>query len=220
MNLIILNKSFGNFKNTKESIFYNLKDNQGLEEIKKIIIKNTPNNIISIDFGIQTNKYISNNTIIIGKESILINSKPVDWSIPRADRWSETSERLNHKISNLLEENCLAHEIASCAQLEYTENIKKREKAIAWIYKNIKVSFIDDNSAELLKIIFEMKLSDKFTFIRLINNNYQLSNNKKDNLLKKIINYLYAKIFTKYHMKKTFSEIYDKKIITKLSVID
>ena len=48
MNLIILNKSFGNFKNTKESIFYNLKDNQGLEEIKKIIIKNTPNNIISI----------------------------------------------------------------------------------------------------------------------------------------------------------------------------
>ena len=40
------------------------------------------------------------------------------------------------------------------------------------------------------------------------------------NLLKKIIDYLYAKIFTKYHMKKTFSEIYDKKIITKLSVID
>lgn len=220
MNLIILNKSFRNFENTKEAIFYKLKDNQDFKELKKIIIENNPKNIISIDFGFQTNKYINNNILMVGKESIMINSKPVDWSIPRPDRWLETSQKLNLKICNLLEENCIAHEIASSAQLEHTEKINKREKAIEWIYKNIKVSFIDNNSAEILKIINEINISHKFTFIRLINNKYQISNNKKNNLLKKNIDYFYSKFFTKFYLKKPLSEIYEKKIINKLSEIN
>ena len=53
MNLIILNKSFRNFENTKEAIFYKLKDNQDFKELKKLIIENNPKNIISIDFSYQ-----------------------------------------------------------------------------------------------------------------------------------------------------------------------
>tara|TARA_B110000438_G_scaffold226687_1_gene220990 strand:- start:2595 stop:3245 length:651 start_codon:yes stop_codon:yes gene_type:complete len=216
MNLIILNKSFGTFENSKESIFYHLKVNQDYKELKKFIEKHDPENIISIDFGVQANKAIKNNTIVIGKESIMINSKPIDWSIPRADKWLETSERLNLKISNILEENCLQHIVGSCAQLEYSEKIKERKKALEWIHKKIKVNIIDNNSVELLKIIFELNLSEKYSFLRLINSKYQINNNN----LKKIKNIFYSFLFNKFHIKKISSKISEKKLIIQISKIN
>ena len=42
MNIIILNKSFGKFKNNKEIIFYYLKVKEDFEELKKIIIEKKP----------------------------------------------------------------------------------------------------------------------------------------------------------------------------------
>ena len=220
MNLIILNKTFGTYINSKEAIFYSLKENSDYEELKKLIIENNPKNIISIDFGIQTSKVINNNTIAIGKESIMISSKPIDWSVPRADKWLESSERLNFNICKMLEENCIQHVIASSAQLKYSQNIKKRKRAIRWIQKKIKVTLIDNNSAEILKIIYELNLNNKYTFLRLINNKYQIINHEENNFFKKIIFYINSIVFTKFYVKKILTEINEKKIIIQLSKIN
>ena len=48
MNIIILNKNLGKFKNNKEIIFYYLKVKEDFEELKKIIIEKKPKNIMLV----------------------------------------------------------------------------------------------------------------------------------------------------------------------------
>ena len=218
MNIIILNKSFGKFKNNKEIIFYYLKVKEDFEELKKIIIEKKPKNIISVDFAIPTSIEINNNIIAIGKESILFNSKPVNWSIPRGNKWIESSKNLNFNISNILESNGLEHFIGSGIQLEYSKNIKKRKRAIKWFHENIKVNFIDNNSAKLLEVISDLNLIDNYAFIRLLHKKTPIYNNQRN--YEKIINYFYSIIFYKIISKKILSKIRYTNLILKLSKLN
>lgn len=218
MNIIILNKSFGKFKNNKEIIFYYLKVKEDFEELKKIIIEKKPKNIISIDFAIPTSIKTNNNIIVIGKESILFNSKPVTWSTPREDKWIESSRNLNLNISNILERYGLEHYIGSGIQLKYSKNIQKRKNAIKWFRENIKVNFIDNNSAKLLEIISDLNLTDNYAFIRLLHKKTPIYNNEKN--YKKFINYIYSIIFYKIISKKILSKIRYTNLILKLSKLN
>ena len=74
MNLIILNKKLKFINNDKQSIVYKIKKNDDLFELKNIIDNKKPKNIISIDFAVQTNEEITNNEIIVAKETLVINS--------------------------------------------------------------------------------------------------------------------------------------------------
>jgi len=218
MNIIILNKSFGKFKSNKENIFYYLKVKEDFKELKTTIIEKKPKNIISIDFGIPTSENTNNNIIAIGKEAVLINSKPVNWDIPRADKWLEASNHLNMNICKLLEANCMPHMIGSAIQLEHSENIKKRKNAIKWIYKNIKVNFIDNNSAKLLEMISDLNLNDNYVFLRIIHKNSPININRK--FYKKITNYIYSIFFYKIIAKKILFKIKQKNLILKLSKLN
>ena len=138
MNLIILNKKLKFINNDKQSIVYKIKKNDDLFELKNIIDNKKPKNIISIDFAVQTNEEITNNEIIVAKETLVINSKPVDWSIPRADRWIETSHDLNKSICDVLELENIKHRIGSGLELEFNKDISKRNYSL----KNRGTNFI------------------------------------------------------------------------------
>ena len=118
MNLIILNKNIKLFKNNKSCLTYYLDNKDDFSKLKKIINEEKPKNIISLDFAIQTSENTSNDEIIVAKETIIINSKPVNWGIPRVDRWAETSHDLNKSICDILESNNINHRIGSGVQLE------------------------------------------------------------------------------------------------------
>jgi hypothetical protein len=112
----------------------------------------------------------------------------------------------------------MAHMVGSAIQLEHSENIKKRENALKWIYKNIKVNFLDNNSVTLLEIISDLNLNDNYAFIRLIHKNSPINKNRK--FYKKITNYIYSMFFYKIISKKILFKIKQKNLILKLSKLN
>ena len=218
MNLIILNKNFKLFKNNKSCLTYYLDNKDDFSKLKKIINEEKPKNIISLDFAIQTSENTSNDEIIVAKETIIINSKPVNWGIPRVDRWAETSHDLNKSICDILESNNINHRIGSGVQLEYNDKISKRKNAKNWIYENIKANFIDPNSNSISSLIDGEIIN--FSIIRIINRKFSLEKiNNNENLIKKIIRLFKLQYFHKITSRKIKNELKEKNILYKFSQI-
>ena len=218
MNLIILNKNIKLFKNNKSCLTYYLDNKDDFSKLKKIINEEKPKNIISLDFAIQTSENTSNDEIIVAKETIIINSKPVNWGIPRVDRWAETSHDLNKSICDILESNNINHRIGSGVQLEYNDKISKRKNAKNWIYENIKANFIDPNSSSISSLI-EGEIIN-FSIIRIINRNFSIEKiNNNENLIKKIIRLFKLQYFHKITSRKIKNELKEKNILYKFSQI-
>tara|TARA_S200000501_G_scaffold154115_1_gene145276 strand:+ start:976 stop:1635 length:660 start_codon:yes stop_codon:yes gene_type:complete len=218
MNLIILNKNIKLFKNNKSCLTYYLDNKDDFSKLKKIINEEKPKNIISLDFAIQTSENTSNDEIIVAKETIIINSKPVNWGIPRVDRWAETSHDLNKSICDILESNNINHRIGSGVQLEYNDKISKRKNAKNWIYENIKANFIDANSNSISSLIDGEIIN--FSIIRIINRKFSIEKiNKNENLIKKIIRLFKLQYFHKITSRKIKNELKEKNILYKFSHI-
>ena len=218
MNLIILNKNIKLFKNNKSCLTYYLDNKDDFSKLKKIINEEKPKNIISLDFAIQTSENTSNDEIIVAKETIIINSKPVNWGIPRVDRWAETSHDLNKSICDILESNNINHRIGSGVQLEYNDKISKRKNAKNWIYENIKANFIDPNSNSISSLIDGEIIN--FSIIRIINKKFSLEKiNNNENLIKKIIRFIKLQYFHKSTSWKITNEVKEKNILYKFSQI-
>ncbi len=218
MNLIILNKNFKLFKNNKSCLTYYLDNKDDFSKLKKIINEEKPKNIISLDFAIQTSENTSNDEIIVAKETIIINSKPVNWGIPRVDRWAETSHDLNKSICDILESNNINHRIGSGVQLEYNDKISKRKNAKNWIYENIKANFIDPNSNSISSLIDGEIIN--FSIIRIINRKFSIEKiNNNENLIKKIIRLFRLQYFHKITSRKIKNELKEKNILYKFSQI-
>ena len=218
MNLIILNKNIKIFKNNKSCLIYYTDNKEDFSELKKIISEEKPKNIITLDFAIQTSEHTRNNEIIVAKETIIINSKPVNWGIPRVDRWTETSHDLNKSICDILESNNIHHRIGSGIQLEYNDKISKRKNAKNWIYENIKANFIDVNSSSISSLI-ESEIIN-FSIIRIINKKFSLEKiNNNENLIKKIIRFIKLQYFHKITSRKITNELKEKNIFYKFSQI-
>ena len=184
----------------------------------KIISEEKPKNIITLDFAIQTSEHTRNNEIIVAKETIIINSKPVNWGIPRVDRWTETSHDLNKSICDILESNNIHHRIGSGIQLEYNYKISKIKNSINWIYENIKANFIDVNSSSISSLI-ESEIIN-FSIIRIINKKFSLEKiNNNENLIKKIIRFIKLQYFNKITSRKITNELKEKNILYKFSQI-
>ena len=218
MNLIILNKNIKLFKNNKSCLTYYLDNKDDFSKLKKIINEEKPKNIISLDFAIQTSENTSNDEIIVAKETIIINSKPVNWGIPRVDRWAETSHDLNKSICDILESNNINHRIGSGVQLEYNDKISKRKNAKNWIYENIKANFIDPNSNSISSLIDGEIIN--FSIIRIINRKFSIEKiNKNENLIKKLIRLFKLQYFHKITSRKIKNELKEKNILYKFSQI-
>ena len=218
MNLIILNKNIKLFKNNKSCLTYYLDNKDDFSKLKKIINEEKPKNIISLDFAIQTSENTSNDEIIVAKETIIINSKPVNWGIPRVDRWAETSHDLNKSICDILESNNINHRIGSGVQLEYNDKISKRKNAKNWIYENIKANFIDPNSNSISSLIDGEIIN--FSIIRIINRKFSIEKiNKNENLIKKLISLFKLQYFHKITSRKIKNELKEKNILYKFSQI-
>mgnify|MGYP001439901971 FL=1 len=218
MNLIILNKNIKLFKNNKSCLTYYLDNKDDFSKLKKIINEEKPKNIISLDFAIQTSENTSNDEIIVAKETITINSKPVNWGIPRVDRWAETSHDLNKSICDILESNNINHRIGSGVQLEYNDKISKRKNAKNWIYENIKANFIDPNSNSISSLIDGEIIN--FSIIRIINRKFSIEKiNNNENLIKKIIRLFKLQYFHKITSRKIKNELKEKNILYKFSQI-
>ena len=218
MNLIILNKNIKLFKNNKSCLTYYLDNKDDFSKLKKIINEEKPKNIISLDFAIQTSENTSNDEIIVAKETIIINSKPVNWGIPRVDRWAETSHDLNKSICDILESNNINHRIGSGVQLEYNDKISKRKNAKDWIYENIKANFIDPNSNSISSLIDGEIIN--FSIIRIINRKFSIEKiNNNENLIKKIIRLFKLQYFHKITSRKIKNELKEKNILYKFSQI-
>ena len=218
MNLIILNKNIKLFKNNKSCLTYYLDNKDDFSKLKKIINEEKPKNIISLDFAIQTSENTRNDEIIVAKETIIINSKPVNWGIPRVDRWAETSHDLNKSICDILESNNINHRIGSGVQLEYNDKISKRKNAKNWIYENIKANFIDPNSNSISSLIDGEIIN--FSIIRIINRKFSIEKiNNNENLIKKIIRLFKLQYFHKITSRKIKNELKEKNILYKFSQI-
>ena len=73
-------------------------------------------------------KKINNGSIVVTRETISMNAKPVNWDIPREDRWIETSEKINKSICDILEKLSFEHYVGSGVQLEDSSVVKGKKK--------------------------------------------------------------------------------------------
>ena len=123
-----------------------------------------------------------------------MNSRPIDWAVPRSDRWIETSRYLNKSISNLLEKNLIEHSVVSGMILEHIKTIKNKDYAKEWLFKNVQSSFVDNSAWKIAKLCEE--LSKEFSIIRIINNKTPLfEQNKTKEMITKMKNYITNGLF-------------------------
>ena len=198
MNLIIINhkKMSYLFNKIKGDGFYFIYDSTKIpiDSLKTHILENDPEKIISLDFAVPITGSLKKNTIVIAKEIVLMNSRPVNWAPPRSDRWIETSSYLNKSISNLLEKNLIEHSVVSGMILEHIKTIKNKDYAKEWLFKNVQSSFVDNSAWKIAKLCEE--LSKEFTIIRIINNKTPLfEQNKTKEMITKMKNYITNGLF-------------------------
>ena len=200
MNLIIINHKKMSYLFNKINIngdgFYFIYDSTKIpiDSLKTHILENDPEKIISLDFAVPITGSLKKNTIVIAKEIVLMNSRPINWAVPRSDRWIETSSYLNKSISNLLEKNLIEHSVVSGMILEHIKTIKNKDYAKEWLFKNIQTSFVDNSAWKIAKLCEE--LSKEFSIIRIINNKTPLfEQNKTKEMITKMKNYITNGLF-------------------------
>ncbi|MAR36912.1 MAG: hypothetical protein CL715_00805 [Chloroflexi bacterium] len=200
MNLIIINHKKMSYLFNKINIngngFYFIYDSTKIpiDSLKTHILENDPEKIISLDFAVPITGSLKKNTIVIAKEIVLLNSRPINWAVPRSDRWIETSRHLNKSISNVLEKNLIEHSVVSGMILEHFKTIKNKDYAKEWLFKNVQSSFVDNSAWKIAKLCEE--LSKEFSIIRIINNKTPLfEQNKTKEMTTKMKNYITNGLF-------------------------
>ena len=200
MNLIIINHKKMSYLFNKINIngdgFYFIYDSTKIpiDSLKTHILENDPEKIISLDFAVPITGSLKKNTIVIAKEIVLMNSRPINWAVPRSDRWIETSRYLNKSISNVLEKNLIEHSVVSGMILEHIKTIKNKDYAKEWLFKNVQSSFVDNSAWKIAKLCEE--LSKEFSIIRIINNKTPLfEQNKTKEMTTKMKNYITNGLF-------------------------
>ena len=221
MNLIIINhkKMSYLFNKIKGDGFYFIYDSTKIpiDSLKSHILENDPEKIISLDFAMPLTDSLKNNTIVIAKEIVQLNSRPISWAIPRSDRWIETSKHLNKSISNILEKNLIEHSVVSGMILEHIETIKNKNYAKEWLFKNVQSSFIDNSAWEISKLCED--LSKEFSIMRIINNKTPLfEQNKQKRMITKMKNYITNGLFYNFVDKNILKSHNDELIKTILEI--
>ena len=221
MNLIIINhkKMSYLFNKIKGDGFYFIYDSTKIpiDSLKSHILENDPEKIISLDFAMPLTDSLKNNTIVIAKEIVQLNSRPISWATPRSDRWIETSKHLNKSISNILEKNLVEHSVVSGMILEHIETIKNKNYAKEWLFKNVQSSFIDNSAWEISKLCED--LSKEFSIMRIINNKTPLfEQNKPKKMITKMKNYITNGLFYNFVDKNILKSHNDELIKTILEI--
>ena len=126
--LFITNKKLKKLFNDKSLNILFIENENDFSKLEEEIKKDNPEKIISVDFAVQLSEKINNGSIVVTRETISMNAKPVNWDIPREDRWIETSEKINKSICDILEKLSFEHYVGSGVQLEDSSVVKGKKK--------------------------------------------------------------------------------------------
>ena len=170
--LFITNRKLKKLFNDKSLNILFIENENDFSKLEEEIKKDNPEKIISVDFAVQLSEKINNGSIVVTRETISMNAKPVNWDIPREDRWIETSEKINKSICDILEKLSFEHYVGSGVQLEDSSVVKGKKKAKEWINKNISGIYIDNYSSKLNEVLSSTKVNH--SIIRIINSKFPI----------------------------------------------
>ena len=213
--LFITNKKLKKLFNDKSLNILFIENENDFSKLEEEIKKDNPEKIISVDFAVQLSEKINNGSIVVTKETISMNAKPVNWDIPREDRWIETSEKINKSICDILEKLSFEHYVGSGVQLEDSSVVKGKKKAKEWINKNISGIYIDNYSSKLNEVLSSTKVNH--SIIRIINSKFPIKERVEKNIIQKIKFFFVEFYFYNFRAKNIKQYIIEKKLFSEIS---
>ena len=213
--LFITNKKLKKLFNDKSLNILFIENENDFSKLEEEIKKDNPEKIISVDFAVQLSEKINNGSIVVTRETISMNAKPVNWDIPREDRWIETSEKINKSICDILEKLSFEHYVGSGVQLEDSSVVKGKKKAKEWINKNISGIYIDNYSSKLNEVLSSTKVNH--SIIRIINSKFPIKERVEKNIIQKIKFFFVEFYFYNFRAKNIKQYIIEKKLFSEIS---
>ena len=213
--LFITNKKLKKLFNDKSLNILFIENENDFSKLEEEIKKDNPEKIISVDFAVQLSEKINNGSIVVTRETISMNAKPVNWDIPREDRWIETSEKINKSICDILEKLSFEHYVGSGVQLEDSSIVKGKKKAKEWINKNISGIYIDNYSSKLNELLSSIKVNH--SIIRIINSKFPIKERIEKNIIQKIKIFFVEFYFYNFRAKNIKQYIIEKKLFSEIS---
>ena len=206
--LFITNRKLKKLFNDKSLNILFIENENDFSKLEEEIKKDNPEKIISVDFAVQLSEKINNGSIVVTRETISMNAKPVNWDIPREDRWIETSEKINKSICDILEKLSFEHYVGSGVQLEDSSVVKGKKKAKEWINKNISGIYIDNYSSKLNEVLSSTKVNH--SIIRIINSKFPIKESVEKSIIQKIKIFFIEFYFYKFRAKNIKQYIIEK----------
>ena len=213
--LFITNRKLKKLFNDKSLNILFIENENDFSKLEEEIKKDNPEKIISVDFAVQLSEKINNGSIVVTRETISMNAKPVNWDIPREDRWIETSEKINKSICDILEKLSFEHYVGSGVQLEDSSVVKGKKKAKEWINKNISGIYIDNYSSKLNEVLSSTKVNH--SIIRIINSKFPIKERIEKNIIQKIKIFFVEFYFYNFKAKNIKKYIIEKKLFSEIS---
>ena len=213
--LFITNRKLKKLFNDKSLNILFIENENDFSKLEEEIKKDNPEKIISVDFAVQLSEKINNGSIVVTRETISMNAKPVNWDIPREDRWIETSEKINKSICDILEKLSFEHYVGSGVQLEDSSVVKGKKKAKEWINKNISGIYIDNYSSKLNEVLSSTKVNH--SIIRIINSKFPIKERIEKNIIQKIKIFFVEFYFYNFRAKNIKQYIIEKKLFSEIS---
>tara|TARA_B100001540_G_C15730898_1_gene607612 strand:- start:173 stop:829 length:657 start_codon:yes stop_codon:yes gene_type:complete len=213
--LFITNRKLKKLFNDKSLNILFIENENDFSKLEEEIKKDNPEKIISVDFAVQLSEKINNGSIVVTRETISMNAKPVNWDIPREDRWIETSEKINKSICDILEKLSFEHYVGSGVQLEDSSVVKGKKKAKEWINKNISGIYIDNYSSKLNEVLSSTKVNH--SIIRIINSKFPIKERVEKNIIQKIKIFFVEFYFYNFRAKNIKKYIIEKKLFSEIS---
>lgn len=213
--LFITNRKLKKLFNDKSLNILFIENENDFSKLEEEIKKDNPEKIISVDFAVQLSEKINNGSIVVTRETISMNAKPVNWDIPREDRWIETSEKINKSICDILEKLSFEHYVGSGVQLEDSSVVKGKKKAKEWINKNISGIYIDNYSSKLNEVLSSTKVNH--SIIRIINSKFPIKESVEKNIIQKIKFFFIEFYFYNFRAKNIKQYIIEKKLFSEIS---
>jgi len=215
--LFITNKKLRKlFKDKSLNIIF-IENENDFSKLSEEIKKNKPETIISVDFAVQLSKKINDGSIVVTRETISMNAKPVNWDIPREDRWIETSEKTNKSICDILEKLSFEHYVGSGVQLEDSSVVKGKTKAKEWINENISGIYIDNYASKLNEVLSTTKTNH--SIVRIINSKFPIKERLEKNIIQKIKKIFVEFYFYNFRAKSIKQHIIEKKLFSAISKV-
>ena len=213
--LFITNRKLKKLFNDKSLNILFIENENDFSKLEEEIKKDNLEKIISVDFAVQLSEKINNGSIVVTRETISMNAKPVNWDIPREDRWIETSEKINKSICDILEKLSFEHYVGSGVQLEDSSVVKGKKKAKEWINKNISGIYIDNYSSKLNEVLSSTKVNH--SIIRIINSKFPIKESVEKSIIQKIKIFFIEFYFYNFRAKNIKQYIIEKKLFSEIS---